>query len=404
MFLEVLTGTLLGVALGAVSGLVPGVHSNTMAAFLLAFHAPVLAFLGPAALATALMGALITHTFLDVIPSTFIGVPDPDTALSVLPAHRLCLEGHGEEVIRISALGSALSVVLSLPIFFAFLLLLPPLQESLDFWIGCIVLLISGLLIVRTESPPLALLLFCVSGALGVFTLRYSYLGWSVGGSSGLLMPLLSGLFGVPALLTATGGTIPVQKHDRIHLSGGEVFRGTVLGTAAGALVGWLPGLSTATANGLLASFVQYDRERRTYILATSAANTANAMIGLSALYAVARMRNGVMVALSALELPSLWTMLGGALLASFLAYALAVAISGSASLLGRVQIGALNRGVLLFIPVLTLLLTGPFGIAVLVLATATGLATVFLNIPRMFLMGAVMVPVILFSFQLPLV
>ena len=31
----------------------------------------------------------ITHTFLDILPSTFLGAPNEENAISALPAHRL---------------------------------------------------------------------------------------------------------------------------------------------------------------------------------------------------------------------------------------------------------------------------------------------------------------------------
>src|SRR5512136_3032620 len=170
---EILLGTCIGVVLGTISGIIPGVHANTLAGVLLSFQAVLLSFFGPVALAGAMFAALITHTFVDAIPSTFLGIPDADTALAVLPAHALCLEGNGEEAVRIGALGAAMAVVLSLPLVIAFFLLLPPLQPFLDLWIGVLILAVSGYLIVSAESPALAFSVFAVSGVLGLFTLAH---------------------------------------------------------------------------------------------------------------------------------------------------------------------------------------------------------------------------------------
>jgi putative membrane protein len=54
---------------------------------------------------------------------------------------------------------------------------------------------------------------------------------------------------------------------------------------------------------------------------------------------------------------------------------------------------------VILFVIVLTGILTGPFGLFILVLATALGLVPHFINLPRVYCMGAIMVPVIVYSF-----
>ncbi|HXW99142.1 MAG TPA: tripartite tricarboxylate transporter permease, partial [Methanomicrobiales archaeon] len=138
MLTSLLLGCALGLCLGSVSGLVPGIHSNTMASILLSVQGLLLSVLGPEGLASTLFAALVTHTFLDSIPSTYLGIPDPDTALSVLPAHALCLEGLGEEAVRIAALGSALAVVAGVPLCLLCMALLPPIQPWLDWGMGVV--------------------------------------------------------------------------------------------------------------------------------------------------------------------------------------------------------------------------------------------------------------------------
>jgi putative membrane protein len=398
MMWSLLAGTVLGVAIGTVSGLVPGVHANTMASVLLGAEAILASVFGPEALGAALFAALVTHTFLDIIPSTFLGIPDADTALAVLPAHALCQEGKGEEAVRISALGSAMAVVVCLPLTLAFLLLLPPLQPFLDVWIGVVILAVAGFLVVEAESPPLALAVFAASGILGLFTLAHGYLAWHGLGPSAVLMPLLSGLFGIPTLLFAGSGGIPPQRFTGLAIGKKDIAFQSLLGSAAGAVVGWLPGLSTATANAVLASAVRYEEDRRGYLLAVSASNTANAILGLAALYALSRTRNGVMAALALTELPPFTSLLLAGCLAACAAYLITIRLGASASRLSVLRSPHLQAGVITFITLLSFLICGPFGLLVLVLATALGVVPHLLNVPRLFCMGAVMVPVMLLS------
>jgi putative membrane protein len=175
--------------------------------------------------------------------------------------------------------------------------------------------------------------------------------------------------------------------------------KSSLLGTFAGIAVGWLPGLSTASANGVLASIIGYEKDRRAYLLATNAANTANAFIGLAALFALSRMRNGVMAALSELTLPSMDELMVAGVLAACAAYGITILFSRSAHRIGAADSLALNRVVILFVISLCILLTGPFGLVILVLATALGLVPYFINLPRVYCMGAIMIPVILYSF-----
>jgi putative membrane protein len=398
---EIIAGVLLGVGLGMFSGLVPGIHANTMAAALLVVQAPLLVFLGPDAVAASLFAALVTHTFLDIIPSTFVGIPDPDTALSVLPAHALCLEGRGEEAVRLSALGSAGAVIVSLPLAAFFFYLLPSIQPAVDWGIALLLIAVAGALIVNSDSPPWSGAVFLCSGLLGLFTLSTGMLAWHILGDEALLLPLLSGLFGIPVLLAAHGGTMPFQQFSGFATPAGIIRRNVLTGTIAGAVVGWLPGLSTATANALLSGGARYEQEREGYIIATSAANTANAMLGLAALYALSRTRNGVMAALSELTIPSPLSLLFAGTAAAVISYLLCICFAGRATALAGISIRPLSVAVTLFIIAATLFLTGPFGLLVLLLATAVGWVPQLVNIRRVSCMGAIMVPVILISLGL---
>ena len=59
----------------------------------------------------------ITHTFLDFIPSIFLGVPEAETALSILPGHKMVLKGYAFEAIKFTTIGSFLSVIVTLFLF-----------------------------------------------------------------------------------------------------------------------------------------------------------------------------------------------------------------------------------------------------------------------------------------------
>lgn len=397
--IELLAGTAAGVVLGTVSGLLPGIHVNTLAGIMVALLALLLPLFGPVFLAAALVSALITHCFLDAVPSTFLGIPDADTAVAVLPAHSLCLEGRGEEAVRIAALGSATGVVLSVPLCLFLIVLMPSIQHAIDWVSGIVIIAVVTILVLHSSAARWSIAVFLVSGLLGIFSFRYAFLSPSPFGGSAVLMPLLSGLFGVSILFFSGRGAVPPQDFSGIALENRGIIRGTILGCIAGVFVGWLPGLSNATANGVLASAVDYSRDRRDYILATSAANTTNALVGLAAFFSIERTRNGVVSALSALEVPSLSCLVLSATIAALAAYILTVAFAGMAQRLEGIDRTRLVVVVIGFVTLVAFLTTGPFGLLILVLATAIGGIPRLLSIPQVFCMGSIMLPVMLFSF-----
>lgn len=103
-FVMVILFSLAGTGLGAVTGLIPGLHTNNVA--LLLFMISGIAGTLNLYFCIMIVAAAISHTFLDIVPSTFIGAPEEDTALVVLPAHSMVLKGRGYEAISLSALSS----------------------------------------------------------------------------------------------------------------------------------------------------------------------------------------------------------------------------------------------------------------------------------------------------------
>ena len=97
LLLGVVLFTLGGSMLGMLTGLTPGLHVNLVAQVLFLISGSVVVFLSeigwiqePLLLVGCLIVACsITHTFLDIIPSVFLGAPDPDSG----PVPRLPRKG-----------------------------------------------------------------------------------------------------------------------------------------------------------------------------------------------------------------------------------------------------------------------------------------------------------------------
>ena len=88
-FIEIVIALVLGVGTGIITGLAPGIHVNLVSLLILSSAAFLLQITTPAALGTFIISLAITHTFLDALPSIYLGAPDEAQALNVLPGHRL---------------------------------------------------------------------------------------------------------------------------------------------------------------------------------------------------------------------------------------------------------------------------------------------------------------------------
>ena len=106
-----------------------------------------------------------------------------------------------------------------------------------------------------------------------------------------------------------------------------------------------------------------------------------------------------MMVALSELPMPSMSELTVIGVLAACAAYVIIVWLSRSASRLNGIDVRLLNHAVIVFIVILCLIFTGPFGGLILLLAIVLEFVPRPVNVPRMYCMGAIMIPVFLYSF-----
>jgi putative membrane protein len=387
---------LFGVALGTCSGLTPGLHANNFA-LLLASVVPSLP--GPTvALGAAMLAAGVVHTFLDVVPALTLGVPDPATAAVTLPGHRLVLDGRGREALRLSALGSGLAVVVALlvaiPVTRAVEALYPTLRRHLPVLLAAV-----GVFLVATEPTwrrrLAAVATIGVAAGLGWLVLDLEPTGPVAAG--GVLAPLFAGLFGAPVLIEALSGEgVPPQADPTVTLDPRTVLGTASAGAGAGALVGYLPGVSAAVGTVLVLPAVPGESGARGFLVASSGANTANTVFALFALLALGTPRTGVMVAMDrAGTVASAGVLLGTVPLAAAAGFALVVSV-GDAYLrtVGRLDYARVCLATGGLLVALAYLFAGGLGLAIFALAAVVGLLPPILGVRRVHLM-AVLVPAI---------
>jgi putative membrane protein len=387
-----------GAALGALSGLVPGLHANNMALLLAAGASAVPG--PPRLIGAAMLAAGTVHTFLDVVPALSLGVPDPAMAASALPGHELVLAGRGREALRLSALGSglavALAVPLAIPVTEAVTALYPAIRANLSAILAAIAV---GL--VTTEGTYRAKvgagLALTGSGVLGLLTLDLPTSGLVSAG--GTLAPLFAGLFGAPVLIEALGGGgVPPQDDATLALSKPAVGGLSAAGTLSGAVVGFLPGVSSAiAATGALLA-VPYRFGARGFVVITSGVNTANTIFALLALRALGSPRTGVLVALESSGVPlSFPLLLASVALASAVGFVLVPTLGDRyLSLVGSVDYRRLSTVVLALLVGLSFVLAGPVGVGIFAVATVVGLVPARFGARRATLMGVLLVPLAL--------
>ena len=271
-----------GVAMGSLTGLIPGFHVNNVALILLALAPVFLSWGIPlSAVAAIIVSTGTVHTFLNYIPSALLGAPDGDTALSLLPGHRMLLSGNAPRGVAWSARGSQLGLFLSLPLIIVARIAFGD-ELGLYYYLRNIIfflLLAISFLLLATETTRLDWpkwmrklsrnLLGTDSrfagflAATGFFLLAGFY-GWAVFSlparspvgipDASLLLPSLAGLFGIANLLDiyATTSHIPPQNEDWTLPPAKPLFVPCFWSGVAGASMGVLPGMTASQATVLV--------------------------------------------------------------------------------------------------------------------------------------------------------
>lgn len=384
---------LLGLLAGIVTGLTPGIHINLVSATLLSLAPVLLSYASPLALAAFIVAMSVTHTFLDSIPSIFLGAPDSATALGVLPGHRYLLRGEGLLAVKLTLVGSLCAVLVSVALFPLFLLVIRVAYPLLQAVMGYLLLGVALFMILRDRKPLWSFVVFALAGALGLCTLNIAAL-------ENPLFPMLSGLFGVATLLYSLKDTscLPPQREVPTDVRTGIGAQALIAGQCSGFLTAMLPGLGAATA-AVLALQCTRRLGDAGYMLLQGSIGTVNFVLSMATLLVLGKARNGSIVAVQELldvALGHVLLLLAATLLAAGCAAALTLLCGRLfARVVPRIPYRALITGIILFIVVLTPVLAGWLGLLVLVTSTAVGLVPAIVKTARVHAMACLLVPVI---------
>ncbi|HIH72865.1 MAG TPA: hypothetical protein HA300_05815 [Thermococcaceae archaeon] len=377
---------MLGILFGTVTGITPALHVNTLASIVGSF----LTSPGGFSYVVLLYSMGLTHTFLDAFPSTFFGIPEEETAISVLPAHRLALQGRGLEVIAISLKASLLAAIFSLFLAVPYVLL----ARHYTAFLGKVAVFLLAFFLVITEKGVkrlYALLIFILSGAFGLVVdklpLREPY------------FHVFVGLFGIPAILFSLNNNRKIElKDSEIQMPKKRFLKFSFIGTCFGMLASLLPTFTSSQA-ALLGSF--FSKDERTFLTIVFSVNTSNFIFGLINFYATGKTRNGILVLIKDLYYPlspeELVILFLVTIMTSSIVNFYGMALS---EMLGRaiskINYTKLNLAVLVFVWAASLYFDGLLGLMVLLTATIIGVSTTLLKIKRTTCMGVLMLKIML--------
>ncbi len=398
--IEYLLAIGIGILAGTITGLIPGIHVNLLSVMLISLSATLLQVTTPTTLAVFIIAMAVTHTFVDSIPSIFLGAPDPDMALGVLPGHRMLLEGKGYEAVKLTVIGSFLALLATAAIIPIMIPVVPKLFEIINPYIGHILAAVVIFMILNESSlnaKVWATFVFAISGVLGIFVLSYPNLNQP-------LFPMLSGLFGVSTLLVSLNEKTTIPKQyitESIVLKKSDTTKAIIAAVGSGSLTGMMPGLGSAQA-AIIAMQVARNLSVNGFMVLIGGINTVNFTFSLVTLFTLEKARNGAIVAvlqlLESITFQQFLLFTLSAIITGCIAAMLTLKLAKIASkAIAKVNYQMLCITIIILITAMAIYFSGAIGLLILVTATAIGILPPLLQVKRSMAMGCLLLPVILF-------
>jgi len=374
-----------GCMIGGISGLVPGLHPNTVIAALGGFGIDEWAL---SLMIISLIPSSMVSSFMIAI---FFGVPDRSTVVSVLPGQRMVLEGRGLEALKTVLVSCIGATLLSVMLFQLSLDAYPLIYALIRPHMGYVLLAFSALFLIRSKNPILAALVFLVSGALGSFALSREL--------ADPFLPLFCGMFSLASIAQYQKSDVPKQTDGRIKL---DFLPSIGIGVMLGMLADMIPGIGSPSQVAALSTML-IPMDTLAYLASVSSISVSQTIFSLSTSAAIDKARVGGTALLAehiaiSENLPVLIALFMASMaIAVVFAYALRMKAAG----FSRTDFSKMNLVVGAYLIALTILIDGALGLMILALSASLGYLVIRLGIERTNLMGAIIVPTLMLLFKI---
>ena len=279
---------ILGCIAGVFTGLIPGIHMNTVSLSLI--------YLMPknTELIYFIIAMSVVHTFVDFIPSILFGAPEAENFLSILPGHKMLLEGKGLEAIKITVFGGLLGGIISIIISFVFVELIEKISWLIPKMIPAILVFVLLLMVSEEKNKKYSVIVILLSGGLGLIILNDFFI------VKESLFVLVTGFFAFPLLINSIQKEvkIPLQKETKNTISFQEI-KGSLLSVFGGSVVSLIPAIGPSISAFVISKFSKLNS--KAFLALIGGINTTNIIFSFFVLISIGKTRSGSAVAIKEL-------------------------------------------------------------------------------------------------------
>ncbi len=391
MLIEIILALVVGLIAGTITGLIPGIHINLIGVLLVSLSASLFISMNPVYFIVFIASMAIAHTFIDFIPSIFLGCPDTDTELSILPGHELLKKGQGYQAIILTCYGSLAAIFILLLISFPSIFIISKIYKFIPVLIPGLLILASFFLISTEKKKFTALFIFLLSGFLGLCVLNLPLINQP-------LLPLLTGLFGSSMLIISIKNKTQIPKQE-ITKPKTKILKPLLGAVIASPLCSFLPGLGSGQA-AIIGNTIS-KTDKKGFLVLLGATNTLVMGFSFISLYVISKTRTGAAVAIQqiigTLSPKLLILILTIAFISGIISFFLTIFLAKFFSQkITKINYTILSTATLILLVIVVFLMSGILGLAVLTASTLTGIYCISLKVRRINMMGCLLLPTIL--------
>ncbi len=379
MIIYCIAGSLVGI----MTGLIPGLHTNNITITL-----TLVPFIGPE-MSLFVISMCVSQSFVDFIPSLFLGVPETSTFEGVLPGHKMALKGEAYKAICLTVFGGLIAIITGLMFLPFFIIFINANKEVMPIIVPVVLFFSIGVLILSEKKykKVLASFVLFASATQGLFFVDQ-------------IFPLIIGYFGLPTVIYSLQKEKFYKKQKKESQFEFKMAIEGVIGMAGGAIVAIIPGIGSNLAAAIIKTFREKIKTQN-YLTLVGSINTSNFFFSIPMLFFLSKARNGAMLFLN-----EKLFLTENLFYLSFIAIIIAAGIGGSATILiSKKAIKIFSKKIINISEILSIILmvflvfffNNFIGIIAMSFSCALGLLAVYWKIKRSTCLGALIVPVLFF-------
>jgi putative membrane protein len=379
LFLSGILGSLAGIIIG----LVPGLHCNLFAYIILLNN--------DLSVAVFLFCSLLSSNIFEFLSAAYLKVPKEGEVLLNDAFSRFLMNGRMNSAVKIIAYSSIITYSIAMILGVLVGNIISLISDYLGNYAWVLLLAISALIIVRQKRWLIALLFFLSSGILGIIAFNINL--------NEPFLPLLSGMFGISALIFGAKKNSAPSQMERTAVESGffDFLKVSIIGIFSSIFMMLVPAISPSQI-GFFSSNYKNDELK---VASMASINIADVILSLTTFFYIGKARNGTIEKIGqalTIGLKEYYLLIFFGFFALLLSCLISINVNKK---LGKNTwlIGSeyFKIGIIIFVAFLAFFFDGFAGLFILIASSLLGFFLIKKNARPINLMGSIAVPTILF-------